>query len=124
MLLLDKSDHLSLSCAAMGVPALYKRLGATMKARRHQLGLTQSELARELGISRASLASIETGRQGVSVHRLYVFAEKLGVEAKALLPGRREAAELRALDGLAFSEEVSLADRRKIARLVQESRSP
>lgn len=108
----------------MGVPALYKRLGATVRVRRRQLGLTQAELAREVGISRASLASIEIGRQGVSVHRLYVLAEKLGVEAKALLPGQREAAELQVLDRLAFSEEVSLADRRKIVRLVEQSRSP
>lgn len=106
----------------MGAPALYKRLGATMKARRHQLRLTQAELARELGISRASLASIETGRQGLSVHRLYMFADKLGVEAKALLPGQKEAGELKALDGLPLSEDVSFADRRQIARLVQQAK--
>ena len=105
----------------MGVPALYKRLGATIKARRRELGLTQSELAHQLGISRASLASIETGRQGVSVDRLYMLADNLGVEARALLPGQREAGELRALDGLRLSEDVSLGDRRKIARLVQQN---
>lgn len=107
----------------MGVPALYKRLGATMRERRRELGLTQAELANELGISRASLASIETGRQGLSVHRLYVFADNLGVEARTLLPGQREARELRALDGLRLSEDVSLADRRRIARLVSQSTS-
>ena len=101
---------------------LYGCLGAAIRERRRELGLTQADLARRVGISRASLASVETGRQGVLVHRLYVFADKLGVEVESLLPRREEAADLRRLDKLRFSEDVSLATRQEFARLLRHGR--
>lgn len=100
-------------------PLLYKRLGTIIKERRRQLGLTQEHLSKQLGISRASLANVETGRQRVLVHQLYRLAEKLDVNVTTLLPDPEENDELRNLDGLIFSEDLSLEQRRQIARLLQ-----
>ena len=92
----------------MNLRLLYKRLGLIIRARRQELGLTQEKLSRQLGISRASLANIETGQQRVLVHQLYSLAEKLGVEVAALLPQPDELSEHRPLEDLYFSENVSV----------------
>jgi len=39
------------------------QLGAVVKERRKALGLRQEDLAKAIGLSRASVANIETGRQ-------------------------------------------------------------
>lgn len=66
--------------------AIYRHIGLLIKNRRKQLGLTQEKLAKRLAISRASLASIETGRQNVLVHQLYRFSTALQLEPKDFLP--------------------------------------
>ena len=104
----------------MSVPSLYKRLGATIRERRRHLRLTQEYLSSQLGISRASLANVETGRQRVLVHQLYSFAEKLDIKVEALLPNPEENKDFMVLDNLLFSENVTLAQRQQIARLLQE----
>lgn len=59
---------------------LYRRLGRAVAARRRALRLTQSAVAEKLGLSRASLANLENGRQRIMVHQLFalVNALKLG----------------------------------------------
>lgn len=52
---------------------------------RKSLGLTQDHLAKQVGISRASLANIEGGRQQVLVHHLLSLAEGLQLESAAQL---------------------------------------
>ena len=104
----------------MKVSALYKRLGATIKAQRRALGLTQQQLAKQLRISRASLANVETGRQRVLVHQLYELADQLNVNVQELLPEPSEAEALQALDDLLFSENVTVAQRQQIATLLKD----
>src|SRR5437016_6301362 len=65
---------------------IYKQIGAVIKARRKKLGLKQETLAGMLGISRGSLANVETGRQNVLVHQLYRFAASLELSPFDLLP--------------------------------------
>jgi transcriptional regulator with XRE-family HTH domain len=66
---------------------IYRELGRSIAARRRRLELTQEEVARVAGMSRASLANIEVGRQNVLVHQLYRLAEALKLDAPAkLLP--------------------------------------
>ena len=103
----------------MKVPALYRRLGSTIKARRRILGLTQHQLAKQLGISRASLANMETGRQRVLVHQLYELAGQLNVSVQELLPEVSEAEALQVLDDLLFSMNISVAQRQQIATLLE-----
>ena len=59
---------------------LYRRLGRAVATRRRELRLTQSTVAEKLGLSRASLANLENGRQRIMVHQLFalVNALKLG----------------------------------------------
>jgi transcriptional regulator with XRE-family HTH domain len=83
--------HIDILCVllylAFMTPAqIYPPLGNIVRSRRRQLGLTQHVLAAQLGMSRAALANIETGRQKVFAHQLYAFAAVLNVSPSELLP--------------------------------------
>ena len=56
---------------------IYRVLGAAVAARRKKLRLKQAEVAVKMGLTRASLANIETGRQKVMLHQLYRLAAAL-----------------------------------------------
>ena len=103
----------------MEIPALYKRIGSTVKFKRRAMGLTQQQLAKQLGISRASLANIETGRQRILVHQLYDLAMQLNANVSGLLPEPSEVDALQALDDFRFPENVTLQQRRQIATLLK-----
>ena len=62
---------------------LYRRLGQTVAKRRRELRLTQSDIAEKLGLSRASLANLENGRQRIMVHQLFALVNAL--ELKSIL---------------------------------------
>lgn len=65
----------------------YRSLGATIASKRKAKGLTQVELAERIGMSRAALANVETGRQGVHVHQFVEVANALGIRSfETLLP--------------------------------------
>jgi transcriptional regulator with XRE-family HTH domain len=64
----------------------YSEFGRLVRSARDARGLTQDELAVRMGVSRAAIASIETGRQKVSLDLLPRFARFLGVEPFELLP--------------------------------------
>ena len=62
----------------MNPDSVYQHIGGLIRQRRKTFKKwTQEKLAKRVGISRASLANIETGRQSVLVHQLYAFAEAL-----------------------------------------------
>ena len=65
---------------------IYRHIGAIIRAKRRQRDLSQRELAQRLHISRATLASIETGRQRVLAHQLYELAATLDMKPADLLP--------------------------------------
>lgn len=65
---------------------LYREIGRRLRVRRKQLDQTQAQVANKLGISRASLANIETGRQSLLVHQLYALAGVLDWPLEQLLP--------------------------------------
>lgn len=56
---------------------IYRQLGLAAAARRKVLNRTQAEVAAQLGLTRASLANIETGRQKVMLHQIYRLAAAL-----------------------------------------------
>ena len=62
---------------------IYVVLGKQIAARRRALRMTQSDLAEQVKMSRASVANIERGRQSVLLHHLYRFAEALDVSKVA-----------------------------------------
>ena len=50
------------------------------------MGLTQEQLAEQIGLSRTSVTNIERGRQHVVLHQIYEIAAALGLNVEALLP--------------------------------------
>jgi transcriptional regulator with XRE-family HTH domain len=54
---------------------------------RDVLGITQQELAERTGMSRGSIANIETGRQRILLHDVETLARALGSSPKALMRG-------------------------------------
>lgn len=58
---------------------IYKVFGRSVAARRRELDLTQTKLAARVGMSRASIANIESGRQNVLLHHVYSLASALAV---------------------------------------------
>lgn len=69
----------------MDADRIYRNLGTRIRDLRKSLGLTQDQLAKQVGISRASLANIEGGRQQVLVHHLFALAHGLHLESPAQL---------------------------------------
>ena len=61
-------------------------LGAMVRARREQEGMTQSQLAGRVGMTRTSITNIEKGRQKVQLDTLYDIAAALDTSPAELLP--------------------------------------
>jgi transcriptional regulator with XRE-family HTH domain len=57
---------------------LYRVLGQNVARLRKAKELTQAKVAAEIGLTRASLANIETGRQKVLMHHVFMLANALG----------------------------------------------
>ncbi len=70
----------------MNPEPIYKVIGGIIRQRRRRLDWSQGTLASRLGISRATLANIETGRQRILVHHLYAFGDVLGAKPSDFLP--------------------------------------
>jgi transcriptional regulator with XRE-family HTH domain len=73
-------------------------IGALFKKARRQSRLTQSALAKALGMSRATLSALESGRcEEIGVRKLTALLESVGLElAVAPRRGRPTLDELRA----------------------------
>lgn len=61
-------------------------VGARIAARRMELGLTQSDLAKALGITFQQVQKYERGTNRVSSSKLWLTAEFLGLPLNALFP--------------------------------------
>lgn len=67
--------------------SVYKSLGEAIATRRKRLGITQTEVAARVGMSRASVANIECGRQKVLLHHVYLLAQSLDLPSiMSLIP--------------------------------------
>ncbi|MBY3201337.1 helix-turn-helix transcriptional regulator [Rhizobium laguerreae] len=91
---------------------IYPKIGNLIRRRRKQLDMRQADLAPKVGMSRASLANIETGRQNLLVHQIYALAQALKMEPKDLLPAPEFAAdpsELPLPDGLTENQQQQIA---------------
>ena len=69
---------------------LYAEVGRKLRQTRETQGLSQDKLAKQLGISRASVVNIEAGRQRAPLHLLWQFSEALGTDLSLLIPRREE----------------------------------
>ena len=65
----------------------YKDLGAQIRARRRIMGLTQEELAEQVGISASFLGHIERGSRVASLETVVALCNVLHVSPQTLLQG-------------------------------------
>lgn len=63
---------------------LWKRVGAFVKARREELGLSQGDIIKALGYaSRNAVSNVEVGIEGLPAKRIYAWADILEVPRDA-----------------------------------------
>ena len=79
-------------------------IGSRIRATRRERGLTQDELADQVGVSRSAVAQWETGRTGQVTGNLSRIAGALGVNVEYLMVGddKRASGEARGGDELAL----------------------
>jgi transcriptional regulator with XRE-family HTH domain len=76
-------------CVAVLQGPFYRVLGQRLRNERREARLTQIKLANNVGLSRSSIANIESGRQPVYVHALVSIAGQLGVSLNDLVPSKQ-----------------------------------
>lgn len=74
-------ESISDSLAHMSDLEIYRLIGSRIAARRKDLRLKQVEVAEQIGLTRASLANIEKGRQKIMLHQVYKIAEALRTDS-------------------------------------------
>lgn len=72
--------------------ALYRAVGERIRRERERQAerVSQAELAKKLGISRASIVNIEAGRQRAPLFLLWKIALQLDVELASLIPSKSD----------------------------------
>lgn len=104
---------------------LWKRIGAFVRARREELGLSQGDIIQTLGYkSRNAVSNIEVGIEGLPAKRAYAWADVLEVPRDAFfrfVTGESErmeipraAAKTEAAERLTAAEDALLATYRKL----------
>jgi transcriptional regulator with XRE-family HTH domain len=63
--------------------------GARVRARRHELGLSQEALADESGLHWTFVGQVERGRRNLSLHNLLKLAEALDIDPGQLVKDLR-----------------------------------
>ena len=58
-----------------------KRIGENLRSRRRVARLTQDALASNIGVSRATIANMETGRQAMSAYQLMRLVSTLNLSS-------------------------------------------
>lgn len=95
----------------MAFSEIYVLFGRRVAQARDSAGLTQSELADKVGLSRASIANIEAGRQRIVLHQAMEIANALNLSSISdLLPtdlvqpvGQGESVQVRPINGAHLS---------------------
>ncbi|MEJ0000942.1 MAG: helix-turn-helix transcriptional regulator [Verrucomicrobiota bacterium] len=64
---------------------VYRAVGSKIREERLRLNLTQDDLARSVGLTRASVTNIERGCQRMPVHTLVALAASLRISPAQLL---------------------------------------
>lgn len=67
-----------------------ERIGPRIRARRVDLGMSQRELGRQIGVSASFVSSVERGHCSPSVSTLREMTSALGISADELLAGGAE----------------------------------
>lgn len=67
--------------------AVYRRIGANVRATRKAKALSQDELADKSGLHRAHIGEIERGETNVTIQTLKILADSLRVTIADLVKG-------------------------------------
>jgi transcriptional regulator with XRE-family HTH domain len=103
----------------MSDEAIYKTFGRVVATRRKKLELTQAELAARVGMSRASVANIESGRQNVLLHHVYSLASALEFsKVSDLLPAQPKPETQEDFDMILSDETVTARGKAQITDLI------
>lgn len=70
----------------VGDSELYEDLGRRVARIRRSRELRQLDIAEALGVTRAAVSSIESGKQAVAIHQLLQLSSALGVHTADLVP--------------------------------------
>ena len=89
-------------------------IGARIIALREERGWTTNRLANQCGLSQSFLRSVELGEKGITVEKLALLCDALGVSLKQFfdLPSRKDAASevlMRQIERLTPEQRGSLA---------------
>jgi transcriptional regulator with XRE-family HTH domain len=96
-------------------------IGKRVRTRREALGLTQNELAGELGVTHQHISRIEGGSATPSLDLLVGLAAKLGTTSDWLLTGN-ETSKLGAREAIRGEQGLSAGAKRHLIGLVEELR--
>ena len=103
----------------MSDEAVYKAFGKVVATRRKKLDLTQAQLAAKVGMSRASVANIECGRQNVLLHHVYSLATALEFSKIAdLLPPQPQKEAHEDFDMILSDETVTARGKAQLTNLI------
>lgn len=69
---------------------LYELVGQNLAQKRNEAKLTQTQLANRCGLTRGSIANIESGNQRPTLHTLWSLANALDVDMRSFLPSSDE----------------------------------
>ncbi|MGH2902124.1 MAG: helix-turn-helix domain-containing protein [Solirubrobacteraceae bacterium] len=98
------------------------QIGSHVRARRNVLGLSQTDLAKELGISHQHVSRIELGDATPSPQTLLRLGNRLGVSTDYLLTGH-EQAPLDAAGAIRSEPHISAAAKRHLVGVLEELRA-
>src|SRR4051794_36933979 len=89
---------------------VYRAIGKNIRKTRERIKprLSQTQLSKDLGVSRVSVVNIEAGRQHAPLYLLWRIAEQLGTELALLVPRQ---------DELALPEEPDTLDEETVTRI-------
>ena len=99
---------------AMEPQDIYTEVGRSIRRYRRGMHRTQQQVAAQIGLSRASLANIESGHQWVRLHHLYAIAEVLDLDSPTvLMPPLKPAPQHTELSELPLPKE-GLTDKQRL----------
>lgn len=97
------------------VDRLYGHIGEVIFERRKRLGLRQGELAQAASLTRTSVTNLESGRQRISLHKLYEICAFLGLNPCAVIPDLSQVMTFSEDEERAMQAGLSVSQARSVA---------
>lgn len=101
---------------------LYKEIGKKIKELRGKAGLTQEGLAKDIGVSRASIANYENSNQAIYISDLYKIADVLHNDITEILPSLKEIKSKSEPEGLLDQvKDLKAAEKKQIKEFIEKA---